>query len=102
MPINQVSMQFNSIIMALAGADRVFRLLDEKPEEDEGYVMLVNVKRTGDGSLTRPQNVRENGHGDMNIRLTDRLIIFLFRDISLWMTWTSVMFRRRWSCIMFR
>jgi ATP-binding cassette subfamily B protein len=42
MPINQVSMQFNSIIMALAGAERIFRLLDEKPETDEGYVTLVN------------------------------------------------------------
>ncbi len=44
MPINQVSMQFNSIIMALAGAERVFNLLDEVPETDEGYVMLVNSK----------------------------------------------------------
>ena len=44
MPINQVSMQFNSIIMALAGADRIFKLLDEQPETDDGYVMLVNSK----------------------------------------------------------
>ncbi len=44
MPINQVSMQFNSIIMALAGADRIFKLLDEEPEVDEGYVTLVNAK----------------------------------------------------------
>ncbi len=44
MPINQVSMQFNSIIMALAGAERIFKLLDEQPETDEGYVMLVNAK----------------------------------------------------------
>lgn len=44
MPINQVSMQFNSIIMALAGADRIFRLLDAEVETDEGYVTLVNVK----------------------------------------------------------
>lgn len=43
MPINQVSMQFNSIIMALAGADRIFRLLDETAETDEGYVTLVNA-----------------------------------------------------------
>jgi len=41
MPISQISMQFNAIIMALAGADRVFKLLDEKPEVDEGYVKLV-------------------------------------------------------------
>lgn len=44
MPINQVSQQFNSIIMALAGADRVFRLMDEQPEIDNGYVTLVNAK----------------------------------------------------------
>lgn len=50
MPINQVSMQFNSIIMALAGAERVFRLLDEKPEMDEGYVTLVNAENK-DGKI---------------------------------------------------
>ncbi|WP_022761636.1 ABC transporter ATP-binding protein [Butyrivibrio sp. AD3002] len=44
MPINQVSMQFNSIIMALAGAERIFNLLDEQSETDDGYVMLVNAK----------------------------------------------------------
>ena len=44
MPINQVSQQFNSIVMALAGAKRIFDLLDEKPETDDGYVTLVNVK----------------------------------------------------------
>ena len=43
MPINQISMQLNAIVMALAGADRVFRLLDEEVEVDEGYVTLVNV-----------------------------------------------------------
>ena len=45
MPIAQVSMQFNSIIMAMAGADRIFRLLDETPETDDGYVTLVCAKR---------------------------------------------------------
>lgn len=44
MPINQVSMQFNSIVMALAGADRVFKLIDETAEADNGYVMLVNAE----------------------------------------------------------
>ena len=48
MPINQVSMQFNSIVMALAGAERIFKLLDEEPEVDEGYVTLVNVKKEGE------------------------------------------------------
>ena len=52
MPINQISMQFNSIIMALAGAERIFKLMDETPEIDEGYVKLVNAERQADGSLT--------------------------------------------------
>ncbi len=43
-PINQVSQQFNSIVMALAGAKRIFDILDEEPEVDEGYVALVNVR----------------------------------------------------------
>ncbi len=51
MPINQVSMQMNSIIMALAGAERVFKLLDEEPEVDEGYVMLVNYKEDEKGQI---------------------------------------------------
>ncbi len=51
MPINQVSMQFNNVIMALAGAERIFRLLDATPEEDDGYVTLVNAESKG-GSLT--------------------------------------------------
>ena len=44
MPINQISQQLNAIVMAMAGAERIFKLLDEKPEVDEGYVTLVNVE----------------------------------------------------------
>lgn len=44
MPINQISQQFTSVVMALAGADRIFKLIDEKPELDEGYVTLVNAE----------------------------------------------------------
>ena len=44
MPISQVSMQANSIIMALAGAERIFKMMDEESETDEGYVTLVNAK----------------------------------------------------------
>ena len=50
-PINQVSQQLNSIIMALAGAERIFDLLDEKSEDDNGYVTLVNAKKEN-GKLT--------------------------------------------------
>ena len=52
MTITQISQQMNFIVMAAAGAQRVFRLLDEKPEEDHGYVELVNARETGDGQLT--------------------------------------------------
>ena len=45
MPINQISMQINAIVMALAGAERIFNLLDEDPEVDEGYVELVNARK---------------------------------------------------------
>lgn len=54
MPINQVSQQLNAVVMALAGADRIFRLLDEEPETDNGYVTLVNAKEI-DGTLTETQ-----------------------------------------------
>ena len=50
-PVTQVSQQLNSIIMALAGAERIFQLLDEQPEPDGGHVQLVNAKKRPDGSL---------------------------------------------------
>ena len=52
MPINQISQQMNAIIMALAGAERVFELMDEEPEVDAGYVTLVNAKADDNGELT--------------------------------------------------
>ncbi len=51
-PINQISQQMNSIIMALAGAERIFELMDEQPEEDHGYVTLVNAHVAEDGTIT--------------------------------------------------
>lgn len=51
-PFMQIAQQFNSIVMALAGAERIFSMMDEEPEVDEGYVTLVNAKRNPDGSLT--------------------------------------------------
>ena len=51
-PISQVSNQVNSIVMALAGAERIFELMDAEPEVDEGYVTLVNARRNPDGSLS--------------------------------------------------
>ena len=51
-PFMQIAQQFNSIIMALAGAERIFNMIDEEPEVDDGYVTLVNARRNPDGSLT--------------------------------------------------
>ena len=51
-PINQISQQMNAIVMALAGSERVFELMDEEPEEDQGYVTLVNAKEDENGNLT--------------------------------------------------
>lgn len=55
-PISQISQQMNSVVMAMAGAERIFELLDEKPEEDNGYVELVNVKEAPDGSLVETKD----------------------------------------------
>ena len=52
MPISQISNQINAIVMALAGAERIFELMDETPEQDEGYVHLVNAKIGADGQIT--------------------------------------------------
>ena len=51
-PFMQVAQQFNSIVMALAGAERIFALIDEKPETNEGYVTLVNARRDENGTIT--------------------------------------------------
>ena len=50
-PFMQVAQQFNSIIMALAGAERIFNMMDEEPEVDEGYVTLVNARKKEDGAI---------------------------------------------------
>ena len=52
MPIGQISNQINAIVMALAGTERIFELLDEQPEVDEGYVTLVNARKDENGDLT--------------------------------------------------
>ena len=59
-PINQISQQMNSIIMALAGAERVFELMDEEPEFDEGYVHLVNAEIDESGNITETE--KHTGH----------------------------------------
>ena len=83
MPISQISMQFNSIIMALAGGQRIFDLLDEKPEVDEGKVMLVNAKRLPDDSVTETKErtnlwawKRVNADGSVDYRELKGDIVF--------------------------
>ncbi len=51
-PITQVSQQFNTILQAMAGAERIFEVLNEQPEKDDGYVTLVNARKNADGTLT--------------------------------------------------
>ena len=58
--VNQVSQQINAVVMALAGASRIFALMDEAPEPDEGYVKLVNAEIGPDGSITETE--RHTGH----------------------------------------
>lgn len=58
--VNQVSQQASSIVMALAGASRVFEIMDTKPEEDEGYVTLVNAEIAPDGTITETE--KRTGH----------------------------------------
>ncbi len=59
-PISQISSQFNAIIMALAGAERIFELMDVEPEVDEGYVELVNARIAPDGTIT--ESAERTGH----------------------------------------
>lgn len=74
MPIGQISQQFNTIVMALAGAERIFTLMDEEPERDEGYVMLVNA-RERDGQIIETETrtgmwAWKHRHGDGTVTYT--------------------------------
>ncbi len=76
MPINQISNQINSIVMALAGAERIFELMDEEPETDEGYVTLVNCEIGSDGSITECAErtghwAWKHPHGDGTLTYTE-------------------------------
>jgi ATP-binding cassette subfamily B protein len=76
MPINQISMQLNAIIMALAGAERVFDLMDQEPEVDDGYVTLVNAQIDEDGNITECSQrtghwAWKHPHGDGTLTYTE-------------------------------
>ena len=70
MPINQVSQQLNAIVMALAGADRIFRLMDTTVETDEGYVYPWSTPRPRTASSPSPKSVPAAGHGNTPTRQT--------------------------------
>ncbi len=70
-PFMQVAQQFNSIVMALAGAERIFALIDEEPETDEGYVSLVNAKKDENGNIINVKKEQECGHGNIHILQMD-------------------------------
>ena len=75
-PIGQVSNQINAIIMALAGAERIFELLDQQPEEDHGYVTLVNARIDGAGNITETKEhtghwAWKHPHGDGTLTYTE-------------------------------
>ena len=75
-PIGQVSNQINAIVMALAGAERIFQLLDEEPEQDQGYVTLVNARYDENGQLTEcPERTGlwawKHPHGDGTLTYTE-------------------------------
>ena len=86
-PISQVSQQLNSIIMALAGAERVFSLLDEKPEVDNGYVTLVNATEDEEGNIKECEEhtgiwAWKHPHGDGTVTLTKLLGDVTFNDVD--------------------
>ena len=86
-PISQVSQQLNSIIMALAGAERVFSLLDEKPEVDDGYVTLVNATEDEEGNIKECEEhtgtwAWKHPHSDGTVTLTKLLGDVTFNDVD--------------------
>ena len=86
-PISQVSQQLNSIIMALAGAERVFSLLDEKPEVDNGYVTLVNAIEDEEGNIKECNEhtgiwAWKHPHSDGTVTLTKLLGDVTFNDVD--------------------
>ena len=73
--VNQLSQQFNAIVMGLAGAERVFSVMDEEPETDDGYVTLVNVKKNANGELEETDErthkwAWKHPHGDGTLTYT--------------------------------
>ena len=86
MPISQISQQLNSIIMALAGANRIFELMDEEPEQDEGYVSLVNAKYENGKLVETPEHTGtwawKHPHSDGSVTYTELTGDVQFFDVD--------------------
>lgn len=86
-PISQVSQQLNSVVMALAGAERVFSLLDEESEVDEGYVTLINAKEDEQGNIEECEEhtgiwAWKHPHSDGTVTLTKLQGDVVFNDVD--------------------
>ena len=86
-PISQISNQLNMVVMALAGAERIFKLMDEEPEVDEGYVTLVNTKYDENGELTESKErtglwAWKHPHGDGTLTYTKMRGEVRFYDVD--------------------
>ncbi len=86
-PITQISQQFNAVLAALAGAERIFEVIDEVPEMDEGYVMLVDAVRSPDGSLKESDKhtglwAWKHPHSDGSVTYTELKGDVVFEDVT--------------------
>ncbi len=86
-PITQISQQFNNIIAALAGAERIFEIIDTPPEEDDGYVTLVNAQRNPDGSISECEErtgiwAWKHPHSDGTLTYTEWKGDVRFHDVT--------------------
>lgn len=86
-PISQISNQLNMVVMALAGAERIFRLMDEEPEVDDGYVTLVNAARDAQGNLQETKErtglwAWKHPHGDGSLTYTEMKGEVRFFDVD--------------------
>lgn len=86
-PISNITQQFNNAFMALAGAERIFEIIDSKPEIDEGYVMLVNAKISDDGKIEETEKhtgvwAWKHAHGDGTITYTPLAGDIVFEDVT--------------------
>ncbi len=86
-PISNITQQFNNAFMALAGAERIFAIIDEKPEEDDGYVVLVNASVDENGNITESESrtglwAWKHTHGDGTVTYTRLAGDIVFEDVT--------------------